>query len=129
MRNIVNTHLLPFYRYDKLIIDDQVYIYNDSEKRIERLPFSVYSTATSGTVSSSNLSHSTSHSNLYTTNTQDSRDDGAHRSRSPDQKDTDHPNYNSQQHDVKLMRYDRLNRSSIKNLWVVEFNKPYIKQI
>ena len=35
-------------RYDKLIIDDHVFIYNDSERRIERLPFSVYSTATSG---------------------------------------------------------------------------------
>ena len=35
-------------RYDKLIIDDQVYIYNDHERRIERLPFSVYSTAVTG---------------------------------------------------------------------------------
>ena len=85
---------MPISRYDKLIIDDQVYIYNDSEKRIERLPYSVYSTATSGIVTSSNLSHSRSHSDLYTSNAQDSRDDvGAHRSRSPNQKDPDqlHP--------------------------------------
>ena len=39
------------FRYDKLIIDDQVYIYNDSEKRIERLPFSVYSMAATGSIS------------------------------------------------------------------------------
>lgn len=64
-------------RYDKLIIDDQVYIYNDSEKRIEKLPFSVYSTAATGTISSNNISHSTSHSNLYTTNASDSRDESA----------------------------------------------------
>jgi len=30
-----------FLRYDKLIIDDNVYIYNDAEKRIERLPYSM----------------------------------------------------------------------------------------
>ena len=64
-------------RYDKLIVDDQVYIYNDSEKRIEKLPYSVYSTAATGTISSSNISHSTSHSNLYTTSSTDSKDDSA----------------------------------------------------
>ena len=69
--------LYTSFRYDKLIVDDQVYIYNDSEKRIEKLPYSVYSTAATGTINSSNLSHSTSHSNLYTTNAHDSRDDGA----------------------------------------------------
>ena len=62
-------------RYDKLIIDDQVYIYNDSEKRIEKLPYSVYSTAATGTIGSSNISHSVSHSNLYTNNSQDSREE------------------------------------------------------
>jgi hypothetical protein len=34
-----------FSRYDKLIIDDNVYIYNDVEKRIERLPYSVSASA------------------------------------------------------------------------------------
>ena len=70
---IFNT-LNPF-RYDKLIIDDQVYIYNDSEKRIEKLPYSVYSTAATGTIGSSNISHSVSHSNLYSNSTQDSKED------------------------------------------------------
>ena len=68
--------MLLFYRYDKLIVDDQVYIYNDSEKRIEKLPYSVYSTAATGTLGSSNISHSVSHSNLYSSNNiSDSRED------------------------------------------------------
>ena len=66
-----------FLRYDKLIIDDQVYIYNDNEKRIERLPFSVYSTASSGTVPPTNISHSKSHSDIYATSNQESRDEAA----------------------------------------------------
>ena len=53
---VVKCHRPPLkpplsFRYDKLIIDDQVYIYNDSEKRIERLPFSVYSMAATGSIS------------------------------------------------------------------------------
>ena len=43
-KDIVNTYVL-FFRYDKLIIDDNVYIYNDVEKRIERLPHSVSASA------------------------------------------------------------------------------------
>ena len=74
---------IDIIRYDKLIVDDQVYIYNDTEKRIEKLPYSVYSTAATGTIGSNNISHSTSHSNLYTTNSADSKDDSAH--------DTDQP--------------------------------------
>ena len=67
--------MLFLYRYDKLIVDDQVYIYNDSEKRIEKLPYSVYSTAATGTLGSSNISHSISHSNLYSNNISEPRDD------------------------------------------------------
>ena len=33
--------LLILFRHDKLIIDDHVYIYNDQEHRIERLPVTV----------------------------------------------------------------------------------------
>ena len=69
------TNLFTIFRYDKLIVDDQVYIYNESEKRIEKLPYSVYSTATTGTIGSSNISHSVSHTNLYTNSSQDSRED------------------------------------------------------
>jgi hypothetical protein len=30
-----------YCRHDKLIIDDHVYIYNDQDRRVERLPYSV----------------------------------------------------------------------------------------
>ena len=33
--------IVAFFRHDKLIIDDHVYIYNDQEHRIERLPVTV----------------------------------------------------------------------------------------
>ena len=75
--SLFNDNSIDIIRYDKLIVDDQVYIYNDSEKRIEKLPYSVYSTAATGTIGSNNISHSTSHSNLYTTNSADSKDDSA----------------------------------------------------
>ena len=74
---LIKDNFIDFIRYDKLIVDDQVYVYNDGEKRIEKLPYSVYSTAASGTISSNNLSHSTSHSNLTTTYSTDTRDDSA----------------------------------------------------
>ena len=77
VRSLTKDNSIDNIRYDKLIVDDQVYIYNDSEKRIEKLPYSVYSTAATGTISSSNISHSTSHSNLYTTSSTDSKDDSA----------------------------------------------------
>ena len=86
-------------RYDKLIIDDQVYIYNDSEKRIERLPFSVYSTASSGTVPPTNISHSKSHSDIYATSNQESRDEAA--------QGLDHQHQNSQ-HPLRYVTVNKL---------------------
>ena len=43
--NVSTNNYFYFFRYDKLIIDDNVYIYNDVEKRIERLPYSVSASA------------------------------------------------------------------------------------
>ena len=32
---------MDLFRYDKLVIDDNVFIYNQSEQRVERLPYSL----------------------------------------------------------------------------------------
>ena len=45
---------MPYlHRYDKLLIDEEIFIYNEVERRIERLPFTISGqTISAGSVNS-----------------------------------------------------------------------------